>query len=76
MGDELSLAMRADGPQHHQGVGEGAQEGAQSDLVAAVARKVAQQPGPHLAGSQRRGSDGDREHRARHPDGGGGNRPQ
>ena len=70
MRDELALAMRAYGPQHHQRVGERAEKGAEGQLVAAVAGEVAQQARPHLPSGKRERRDGDGEHRAGDADGG------
>ena len=68
-GTNVAFVLRAHAAQHHQRIGEGAEEGAERDLVAAVAGEVAQQPRPHLAGRQRQRRDGDREHRAGDADG-------
>jgi hypothetical protein len=57
-GTKALLAHGAHGAQHHQGVGEGAEEDAERQLVARVADEVAQQPRPHLAGGQRERRDG------------------
>ena len=61
---EGALVLRAHAAQHHQRIREGAEEGAERDLHAAVAGEVAQQPRAHLAGRERERGDGDREHRA------------
>ena len=64
MRHEASFVHGADRTQHHQRIGESAEENAESDLVAAVAHKIAQQPRPHLPRGQRQGRDGDGENRA------------
>ena len=52
MRDEHALAFGSDAAEHHQRIGEGAQKGTQRQLVATVARKVAQQTGSHLSGGE------------------------
>ena len=49
--------------QQHQRIGAGGQKHAERELVAAVAREVAQQMWPHLAGRERQRRDRDREQR-------------
>ena len=61
---EGALVLGAHAAQHHQRIGERAEEGAERELDAAVAGEVAQQARPHLPGGQRQRRDGDREHRA------------
>ena len=73
---ELAFALRPDAAQDHERIGKGAQEGAEGELVSAVAHEVAQQPRPHLARGQRKRGDRDREHRAGQPDGRRGDRAQ
>ena len=63
-GTKVPSSIGADGAQHHQRIGEGAEEDAERDLVAGVAHEVAQQPRPHLARSQGQGRDRDGEDRA------------
>ena len=75
-GTNSPFALGADAAQHHQRVGERAQEDAEGKLVAAVAGEVAQQPRPHLAGGQGERGDGDREHRAGDADRGRGHRAE
>ena len=70
--NELAFGRDAHRAQHHQRVDEGADEGAKGDLIAAIAREVAQQPRAHLSRGQRQRGDGDREHRAGDGDGRGG----
>ena len=42
MWDELALALGADAAQHHQRVGEGAEEGPERDLIAAIPGEIPQ----------------------------------
>ncbi len=76
VGNERALAVCPDRAQHHQRIGERAEKGAERQLVAPVAGEVAQQPRTHLPGGKRQGGDGDGEHRAGDPDGGGRDRAQ
>ena len=74
--DEGLLLDGAHRAQHHQRVGEGAEEDAEHELIAGVAHEVAQQPRPHLVRGERQRRDGDGEGGAGHPDGGGGHRAE
>ncbi len=64
MWHEGALIDRPDGAQHHQSVGEGAEEDAKRHLVAGIAHEVAQQPGAHLARGEGQGGNRDREDRS------------
>jgi hypothetical protein len=56
---ERAVGLRPHAAQHHQALGERAEEDAERRLIAAVAGEVAQQRGTHLAGGERQGGNGD-----------------
>ena len=62
--DEVAVLRRTDRAQHHQAVGEDADEGAEHDLGRPVAHEVAQHARRVLAGRQRQRHHGDREDHA------------
>lgn len=73
---ERPFVVGTDAAQHHQRVRERPQEGPERELHAAIAREIAQQPGPHLTSRQRQRSNHDGEHGSGYTDGRCGDRAQ